>query len=312
MYISDDKVMSFLGPVLLLLLPLLGISLGLWGWLLEILLMLAVFAVIRRHGPGKTVVFLSLGYVVPLVVQGSGAAAQMSFVPWAALLAGIGLQRLWPQRVVFFWSLVLAGILGAVPFVSFAVQGLQTQMLSDLSNYALDFYRSTGMLNALQQQGVNEAQLRQFLDQYLPFYVLLTPAFIALTSMLEFGTVIYFARRWFYQREKLIPFSRWRLPWYAIWGAILALASYMLGDELAWHALRGVGLNLMVVYAALAMVLGFSVYLYFLQSPKVPRFLKGMLILVNLFYFFFSFVSIMMFGLFDMVLNFRKLPESEG
>ncbi|GAB6172727.1 DUF2232 domain-containing protein [Paradesulfitobacterium aromaticivorans] len=312
MYISDEKVIDYLGLVLLLFLPLLGIALNLWGWFLEILIMLAVFVAIRRHGPGRAMLFLGAGYVLPLIIHGLSASAHMSFVPWAAMLAGLGLQKLWPQRVVYFWSLVLAGVLGSLPFVTIALQSLEAQSIKDFTNYALEFYRSSGMLSAIQQQGVDEYQLRLFLEQYLPFYVMLTPAFTALASMLEFGVVAYFARRWFYKNEGMVPFARWRLPWYAIWGAILALASYLLGDELAWHALRGVGLNLMVVYVALAMVIGISVYLYFLQSPQVPRFLKWMLILVNLFYFFFSFVSIIMFGLFDMVLNFRKLPESKG
>ena len=65
----------------------------------------------------------------------------------------------------------------------------------------------------------------------------------------------------------------------------------------------------MVIYAALTLVLGVSTFVYLLQSPKIPRFLKIALVLASFFYLFFSVVSLVMFGLFDLVFNFRRLPE---
>ncbi len=65
----------------------------------------------------------------------------------------------------------------------------------------------------------------------------------------------------------------------------------------------------MVVYGALTLVLGVSVFVFLLQSPKIPRLLKFALIIASFVYLFFSVVSLVMFGLFDLVFNFRRLPE---
>lgn len=127
-------------------------------------------------------------------------------------------------------------------------------------------------------------------------------------ALVEFGLVFYFVRIWL-KDEQRIPFTRWRLPWYAVWGAVLGIAFYLLGDQFSWPNLRIVGINLMVVYAALTLVLGVSVFVFLLHSPKIPRFLKLAFIIASFIYLFFSIVSLIMFGLFDLLFNFRRLPE---
>ena len=161
----------------------------------------------------------------------------------------------------------------------------------------------------MQEQGITEVQIRDLLQQGIHIYSLILPSFAALVALVEFGFVFYFVRIWFKHSEGRIPFTRWRLPWYAVWGAVLGLAFYLLGDQFSWTALRVLGINLMVVYAALTLVLGASMFVYLLQSPKIPRFLKIALVLASFFYLFFSIVSLVMFGLFDLVFNFRRLPE---
>ncbi len=86
--------------------------------------------------------------------------------------------------------------------------------------------------------------------------------------------------------------------------------AYLGGDEFALAFLKGLGTNLLVVYAGVALVLGLAVYVHFLRSPRIPLLLKWAMLFVNLFYFLFSIVAIVVFGLFDLVFNFRKLPDT--
>lgn len=309
MFISDETIVNYLAGVILLTFPWLGVAWGTWGLIWEVIMLLAVFLVGRQRGLLIATVFLLLGYVAPVMVLGAATFNQMSLVPLAGLLGVLGQLRLWPVRTTFFWSAMLAAALGVIPTLSFVAQGFDAKTVSEVINTIVQQYQASGLLALMQQQGFSEGEVRNLLEQVIQFYTLIIPSLAAMSAFIEFGLVFYLVRRWFKEDEGRILFTRWSLPWYAVWGAVLGIAFYLLGDQFSWIVLRGVGINLMVIYGALTFVLGTSVYLYLLQSPKIPRFLKWAIIIVSFLYFFFSFISIMMFGLFDLVFNFRRLPE---
>lgn len=307
MVISDELAKDYLARVVLLTLPGLGIAMGTWGFLWDVFLLFAVFIVGCRKGTLTAAIFMAGGYILSLVVFGGTALSYLGFVPLAGLLGVFGWRRGWPVRVNFFWSAVLAAVLGAAPMFAFAVQGLDSGTASTLINSTIQQYQASGLLEMMKEQGINEVEIRGLLQQGIHIYTLVVPSIAALLAIIEFGFVFYFIRRWF--KAERIAFTRWRLPWYAVWGAVLGIACYLAGDQFAWQLVRGLGINLMVIYGALTLVLGLSAYLYFLQSPRIPRLLKWALILTNFIYFLFSFISLIVFGLFDLVLNFRRLPE---
>lgn len=309
MFLRDEVALNYLAGAILLTFPWLGIVLGTWGFFWGVLMLLAVLLVGRRSGLSVAVLSLVIGYVAPLIVFGATAYNLMSLVPLAGLLSVLGWQKHWPVRVTFFWSAALAAVLGTIPTLSFMAQGVSALTASDMINTTVNQYQASGLLAVLQQQGISEVQLRDFLQRAIQIYALILPSFAALVALVEFGFVFYFARVWFNGDEGRIPFTRWRLPWYSVWGAVLGIAFYLLGDQFSWTVLRVLGINLMVIYGALTLVLGASVFVYLLQSPKIPRFLKFALIITSFIYLFFSVVSLIMFGLFDLVFNFRRLPE---
>ena len=309
MFISDELAQDYLAGAILLTFPWVGIVLGTWGFLWEALMLLAVFLVGLRKGLTRAVGFLLIGYLAAVIVFGVSALNQLGFVPLAGLLGVLGWQKHWPVRVTFFWGAALAAIIGAVPSLPYVMQGFDAKTVGDLINSTVQQYQDSGLLVLMQQQGITEEQIRDLLQQGIHFYGLVMPSLAAIISIVEFGFVYYIMRRWLKDEGGWIPFTHWRLPWYAVWGAVLGIASYLLGDYLAWPVFRGLGINLMVVYGALTLVLGTAVYLHILKSPKIPRFLKWLIIISSFIYFFFTIVSIIMFGLFDLVINFRRLPE---
>jgi hypothetical protein len=212
-------------------------------------------------------------------------------------------------RVTFFWSAALAAVIGTIPTLSFMVQGLSDLTGSDMINSIVQQYQAAGLLETIQQQGITEVQVRELLQQLINIYALMLPSFAALIALVEFGFVFYFVRIWFNKDEGRVPFMLWRLPWYSVWGAVLGIAFYLLGDQFSWTFLRVFGINLMAVYGALTLVLGVSLLVYLLHSPRIPSLMKLALIIVSFIYFYFSVVSLIMFGLFDLVFNFRRLPE---
>lgn len=309
MFISDEIAQDYLARAVLLAFPGVGIAMGIWGFFWEVLLLFAVFMVGRRKGVVAAAFFLVSGYIASLIVFGVMAFGYLGFVPLAGLLGVFGWQKGWPARVTFFWSAALAAVLGAAPTLAFVVQGFDVNTAGLMIDRIIQQYQASGFLEVMQQQGINEVQIRDLLQQGIQIYALVIPSIAAIVAIVEFGFVFYIMRRWFKGAEAWISFTHWRLPWYAVWGAVLGIACYLLGGQFSWPVVRGLGINLMVVYGALTFVLGISAYLYLLQSPRIPRLLKWALIFVNIIYFMFSFISIIMFGLFDLVMNFRRLPE---
>lgn len=309
MFLKDEVAMNYLAGAILLTFPWLGISLGTWGFIWGTLMLFAVFLIGLRKGLPLAMILMLIGYIAPLVVLGTIAYNQMSLVPLAGLLGVLGWHKRWSVRVTFFWSAALAAVLGAIPTFSFVAQGFDAKTISDTINVTVQQYQSSGLLAMMQQQGFTEVEVRDLLQQGLNLYALVLPSLAAVMALVQYGFVFYFARIWLIDDQARIPFTRWRLPWYAVWGAVLGIAAYLLGDQFSWDVLRALGINLLVVYGALTLVLGISVFLYLLQSPKIPRFLKWALIILCFVYFFFIVVSIIMFGLFDLVFNFRRLPE---
>ncbi len=308
MYIRDEVAMNYLARLILLTFPLLGIILGTWGFLWGVLVLGAVFLVGHRRGLSSAALSLLIGYVAPLIIFGTTVFGQLSLIPLAGLLGVLGWHKHWPVRVTFFWSATLAAVLGTIPTLLIMMEGFSDIAVSDMINSTVQQYQASGLMAMIQQQGITEVQLRDILQQGMHLYLLALPSLAALVALVEFGLVFYFVRIWL-KDEQRIPFTRWRLPWYAVWGAVLGIAFYLLGDQFSWPNLRIVGINLMVVYAALTLVLGVSVFVFLLHSPKIPRFLKLAFIIASFIYLFFSIVSLIMFGLFDLLFNFRRLPE---
>jgi Predicted membrane protein (DUF2232). len=308
MFLRDEEVINYFAGAILLAFPWLGISWGTWGTIWEMLMLLAVFLFGRRKGLLMTMVLVLIGYAAPLIVLGGTVLNQISFVPLAGLVGIQGWQRRWSVQATFFWGAMVAAVLGSLPTLSFLTQGFDPKIVNDMINLAVQQYDASGLLTVMQQQGITEVQIRESLQQFIHFYSLIIPSLSAIVALSEYGLVFYGVRRWF-KDEDQIPFTRWRLPWYAVWGGILGIVFYLLGDRFSWPVVNGLGINLMIVFGTITFVLGVSVYLYILKSPSIPRVLKFTLIITSFIYFFFSVVSIIMFGLFDLVFNFRRLPE---
>lgn len=311
MYVSDQKVARSIPIFALLAGPWLGISQGIWGWMLDIALLFAVFEVGRQKGFKWATLLLTLGYgIAVLAVGGLINLENIGFLPWVGLLNVWGTEHSWSRKSNLFWCLVLSGIIGILPIIPLIQQGIGSEAMQKLINAMLDQYRQTGMLATLNQQGMSETELLADLQQMVQFLFLFVPGLTALGSIIEYSLARYLFTRWFTPKAKHLPLSSFfRLPWFAIWGVNLGIASYLIGDQWNWIPLRIFGMNLMFVYAFLAFGIGSSIFLYNLRSPFLSGFFKAVLVLMSFLYFQVTIISLILLGLFDLVLNFRRLPE---
>lgn len=309
MLLRDDVALNFLARAILLTFPWLGIVLGSWGFIWGALMLLAVFLVGFRSGLPIAALSLSIGYAAAVIVFGASAFSMMSLVPLAGLLGVFGWQEHWPRQKTFFWGAALAAVLGIIPTLLLMGQGLSTLNVNEIIKATIQQYEASGLLTIMQEQGITEVQLRDVLQQGINLYTLILPSIAALIAIAEYGLAFHLGNRWFFQDKRGTPLVRWRLPWYAVWGAVFGIACYLIGDQFSWTVLRGLGINIMVVYGALTFVLGTAVFVHVLQLLRIPRFLKFVIVIVSFMYIFFSVIGLIMIGLFDMVFNFRRLPE---
>ncbi|WP_425805906.1 DUF2232 domain-containing protein [Desulfitobacterium sp. Sab5] len=312
MYVSDQKVARNIPIFALLVGPWLGVSQGIWGWVLDIALLFAVFEVGRVRGFRWTTLLLTLGYGIAVITAGGLINFEnIGFLPWVGLLSVWGREHSWSQKSNLFWCLVLSGIIGVFSIIPVIQQGfVGSEAIQKLVNTMLDQYRQTGLLASLNQQGISETEIQASLQQTFQLLFLFVPGFAALGSIIEYSLARYLFTRWFTPKVKRLPISSFfRLPWYALWGVNLGIASYLIGDQWSWTILRIFGMNLMFIYAVIAFGIGCSIFLYNLRSPLLSGFIKAVLILMSFLYFQVTIISLILLGLFDLVLNFRRLPE---
>lgn len=313
MYISDKDALQYASRLLLLLVPFFSSLFSTWSWLIEILLLLAVFIHSRGSGLRPTVLYLGLGYLAAFIPAGINGLSQLGFTPWA----GIVFLGLLAKGVSFtqsiFGGLMTAAFLSAAPVIPVLDEMLRPEIIEGNIQSILQFYEKQGTLKALQEQGISYAELERYLHLAMPVYYQLMPAFAGVIGMLELGTAYLVIRFSLKKIRKTEPFSHFRLPWYSVWFTISGLAAYLGGDYLGVEALKIAGLNLMVVMAALSLVLGFSSLAYLFKHPKMPRLLIWLIILAGVFFPYFLLGGLVFVGLFDPVLNTRRIPEkSEG
>lgn len=128
------------------------------------------------------------------------------------------------------------------------------------------------------------------------------------------GFITYWLTRRFISRGGYsvpppIPFSRWKLPWYAIWGVIAGLLIMLAGN---WHnntGLENAGKVVLWVMGFVFLVLGISVSDFYLRRWKVSRPMKILIVVVAGFFLHLAVIALIALGTTDAVANMRRLSK---
>ncbi|HHV63489.1 MAG TPA: DUF2232 domain-containing protein [Peptococcaceae bacterium] len=313
MYISDKDALLYASRLLLLLVPFFSSFFTTWSWLIEILLLVALFIHCRNSGLRLSALFLGLGYLAAFIPVGVSGFSQIGFVPWAGVIFLALKEKGFDFSHSIFWGLIAAALLSALPVIPMLKEFLQPEVIQKNIDSLLQLYKEQGTLNSLEEQGVSLAELKKYLQLAMPIYYQLMPAFSSIIGFLEFGVAYLTIRFSLKKIQKTEPFDHFRLPWYEVWFTICGLAAYLGGDYLGVEALRIAGINIMAVMAAISLVLGFACLVYLMKHPKLPRFMVWIFILIGVFFPYLLLGGLVIVGLFDPVLNLRKIPEkSEG
>lgn len=280
-------VALFLWPVpLALLVRRFGAGFGLAGMLAAALIM-ALFI-----GP--------LGALSMLLAMGGvgfwyGWAARRNTPPWVSLIVGVMLSAMGMVALLLLSSAV-AGV-GLADFTAQVHQFVEFYVNTMQQNGRLA--EVAGTMSAADFAAALEAQVLSLLPASLIMMSMLA-AFIA------YALNTYIFRRLGYEVEKLPAFPEWRLPWYVLWGLILALASYLIGRQMESAPLIMLANNLMYIYQPLLMLAGLSFFYWQCFFWQMRWLIFFMLVLVI---FAFQFIGpvLILLGLIDSLFDLRRL-----
>ena len=182
---------------------------------------------------------------------------------------------------------------------------------ADLTAYLTSYVDST--VKTLQSAGVFEMMAggmtaTEYTQNMVNILEMLVPGMLIIVSMLEallcYVISGYILRRLGLAVQTLPKFREWRLSWPALWGLIIALLAYIGYHYLEYQWLKTIALNILYIYYPILMITGISLLVWLRKntgSLAIP-------IMVIIGFFIFpsaAIMAVMMFGLFDTIVDFR-------
>jgi len=269
---------------------------------------------IRRYGLYQgTLAILVAGFAVILALNPVNGLVAMLEIGSLALVMGLLYKNAVPARRAMLISVVVAVsmqlmILGAT-YGQFLTEASEVQR--DMEKHLDEIiasYRQAGLVGA-SPEGLSEEGLRQVLRQSSILAWQLVPGTAIILATLSALANYRFAYRYMTSRQMTLPedisFGSWRFPWYVIWGMIAGLFFLLFGEENG--VLNLLGKNMVLVSLFLSLVLGLAVLSYYLSRISMPGFLKIILVVFLVFNGIISVALLTVVGLFDPVVNFRRL-----
>jgi uncharacterized protein YybS (DUF2232 family) len=296
------SLMAFLA---VLLVPLAGIFAGIFTPLPTLL---SIYRFGHPTGfwiPGSVLV---LG--VPLLYS-LGAVGDLPYMLLMLIMGGLlgeGMRRQWSIEKTMGVAVGVALLLGTVTF--WVVSGgfspqfwsvLEEEMRQNVTAL-LQTYRGAGF--GLDQQAALEA-----IPQTIPVFIRLLPGATLVSLLLVTWLNILVARRFCAVRRLPLPswtpWSHWKAPEPLVWlviatGCLLVLPS---------KGMALVGSNLLLGLSAVYLFQGLAVAVFYLHRWEVAPFLRAIIFALLLLQPFVT-LLVMLVGLFDLWLNFRRLPSS--
>lgn len=171
-------------------------------------------------------------------------------------------------------------------------------------------YEEAGLFKDLENQGFSKEEIRIMLDNMIKFITNIIPTLIVIASAITAILNFIFARLLLKKFQHKVPsfpkFTEWRLPWYYIWGFIVAWGILLFGDFIKSSWVLIIGQNVLIAYGVAFFVMGLSTIAYIFKNAQVTPFARIAFVFL-IFFLFQSIVIITVFvGLIDMLLDTRK------
>ncbi|MTV50880.1 DUF2232 domain-containing protein [Heliobacillus mobilis] len=310
--LMEGAMLSALTAVLALL----GIYIVPLSLITNLVWTIPIVVAIVRHGWKIGIMCLGAATVLIALFAGLPAAIIMALhFGGLAILYGIAFRHSWSTfKSVGLGTFVVLISTISVFYVLMLLAGLTPesfqQELGNAVNYAIESYRSAGLLELYAEQGITEEALRNQFNSWIQMFRNTLPSLVVMASLLAASTNLFLARLILKRLQlpvtTLPAFREWRLPWETVWVVNVGLAAALAGDYWGISWLYLLGINVLYVIMPILLVLGFSVISYALDKFTLSPFLLFVLAVTILLYLQHILVLIMVFGLFDLIFDYRS------
>ena len=302
--------------VLMALLPFLTVVVAiLWGCSLLLsalyldqkrlitVIIINIIIVLSLSGLEETL-FLLAFFIIPAVVISLGAQQDRDYYQ---------LQRGGVTVAVIAISLLLGGLYYSTG--DMGMVQLEQEIAAQVEDI-VEYYDDVGLMNIYEEQGISAQELKEALVSFMGAAVRHLPAFYYLQAIMAVFFMLFLASFWCQKRNlnRLIrkPFDQEIMPWQMAWVVILGLALWLWGrDQLS--TVYYIGSNILLLTVPIALYYGLAAVVYRIRQYK-QRTRRIMVIVLAVLSLLFTASAIIFFtviGLFDSLLDYRRLRTKE-
>ena len=302
--------------VLMALLPFLTVVVAiLWGCSLLLsalyldqkrlitVIIINIIIVLSLSGLEETL-FLLAFFIIPAVVISLGAQQDRDYYQ---------LQRGGVTVAVIAISLLLGGLYYSTG--DMGMVQLEQEIAAQVEDI-VEYYDDVGLMNIYEEQGISAQELKEALVSFMGAAVRHLPAFYYLQAIMAVFFMLFLASFWCQKRNlnRLIrkPFDQEIMPWQMAWVVILGLALWLWGrDQLS--TIYYIGSNILLLTVPIALYYGLAAVVYRIRQYK-QRTRRIMVIVLAVLSLLFTASAIIFFtviGLFDSLLDYRRLRTKE-
>ncbi len=305
--VAEGALMAALATIL----GLLAFYAPLFNMVLLILYPIPIAYLIKRHNVATGL----LAFAVSAVLL----AALLNIANAAFVILSMGAVGIW-YGVAFRRNVKPVRALGVGTALA-AVSVVVTMMLSlwtmggsvaDLTAYMTKYVQET--VDMLQSAGVFDVisggvSAEEYSKMMVDMLSMLVPGMLVIVAMLEallcYIITGYIMRRLGLSVATLPKFREWRLAWPALWGLIAALLAYIGYHYLEYEWLKTLAVNILYIYYPLLLVAGTSLMVWMCKNTR--SYFLPIMVIIGLFIFpSAALISVLMFGLFDALVDFRS------
>lgn len=253
------------------------------------------------------------GIGAAFAVGPANGAYTILIVGTLGLLMGLLFKNAVPGR-----RTVLVSILVTLAIQLLILGFTYQQFLQEMNQFQSEIEKNpTEFLQMNSQAGIigtqpgqlSESELLEWLDRMITLMIQLAPGITVVTGTIAVVANYYLACRYLKNRRLSVPddlsLATWRAPWYVIWVMISGLLLYLVGGG---QGIAGViGKNLIFVSGFFSLAMGIAILKYYLARAGLSTFLKILIIFTLVMTATVSIIILAIIGLFDPIVNFRRL-----
>ncbi|MDD2620072.1 MAG: DUF2232 domain-containing protein [Syntrophomonadaceae bacterium] len=192
------------------------------------------------------------------------------------------------------------------------VQEMEKQLDSYLQE-SMKVYEESGLMAIYEEQGLSKADAEEGFTAIAKSFARHLPAFYYLEAIMVIFLMLWGAslvsRKLKLERLKKRPYSQEKMPWQLVWITIAGLSLWLWGNEKQLELVYYIGSNILVVIAPISIYYGIAALAFKIkqQSKGKKKWITSGLVILSVIFPLSAVIFFGLLGLFDALLDFRKL-----